>query len=112
LITDETLTYLSSYRLAGDAFLWSRLAIHSPLIVVQTIFAGFRISEGQLSDNKQSYSAELQSLHPSVPVLTATLCFLENVLWYLPDPLKWRLFSHSHIRCEPKGSQWNLASGR
>lgn len=48
----------TSYKLAGDFELWMRFFAHAPLYHTRGLIGGFRIHQGQLSDNKTSYLKE------------------------------------------------------
>jgi glycosyltransferase involved in cell wall biosynthesis len=52
------LVMLRRFRLAGDYFIWSQLALHYDLYVVAAHLGGFRFHGGHLSDAAQDYRAE------------------------------------------------------
>lgn len=47
------------YRLAGDFHLWVKFAENTELYTVNSVLAGFRIHQGQLSGNKDAYYDEV-----------------------------------------------------
>lgn len=53
----------TSYRYAGDYHLWRMFATKTSLYSLNSILAGFRIHEGQKSDNKDAYLAEIATFH-------------------------------------------------
>lgn len=52
----------SSYRLAGDYSLWIKFAKKTKLHTVNSVLAGFRVHEGQKSENKLAYWDEAHKL--------------------------------------------------
>lgn len=50
-------------RLAGDFHLWVKFAHCTDLYTVNSVLAGFRIHEGQLSGDRNAYYAEIGSLN-------------------------------------------------
>ena len=50
------------YKLAGDYHLWKKFADVADLYMVDSVLAGFRIHEGQLSGNIEEYRAEIGKL--------------------------------------------------
>lgn len=53
----------NKYSLAGDFHLWVKFAQYTDLYAVNSVLAGFRIHEGQLSENKEAYYTEIGKLN-------------------------------------------------
>lgn len=72
----------SSYRLAGDYHLWKSFAKYEPLYLVNTLWAAFRKSKGQLSSDIEAYYDEIPKMKLCQKCLAKTkLLFLWNVLF-------------------------------
>ncbi len=64
LLTYVDLELLSNYKLAGDYYLWRSLA-SAPGVnqaTVEALWAGFRVHEGQLSEARGAYRAEVANM--------------------------------------------------
>lgn len=53
---------LRKFELAGDFFLWNTFAKYETLEVVESAIGGFRIHSGQLSEKRQVYRREMDSI--------------------------------------------------
>lgn len=65
---------LESLKYAGDAFLWFTFAAVQPLAIAQAQLGGFKIHQGQLSENRRAYKLEMVAFcqRPSIwDVVTA-----------------------------------------
>jgi glycosyltransferase involved in cell wall biosynthesis len=61
-------TFPSNLRWAGDFWLWTQFAAHTPLIKVQAILGGFTRRQGQVSElRKNSYREEIQVVQRELP---------------------------------------------
>lgn len=52
----------TSYKVAGDFYLWCQFAKHSSLVSINALFSCFRKVEGQLSSDLMLYKAEMDSI--------------------------------------------------
>ncbi len=49
------------FRLAGDFDLWRRFAVHSEVVICNSILGNFRFRDGQLSADKSAYHREIDA---------------------------------------------------
>lgn len=55
---------IRQYKIAGDFHLWKKFAKYEKLITLDSVISGFRIHEGQKSENRDKYYAEVGELTP------------------------------------------------
>lgn len=72
---------LRTFRLAGDYFLWWSFAARTDLDVVHTAVSGFSINEGQLSEAKERYFAEMETIAGPIPLRTRVTAKMEKFGW-------------------------------
>lgn len=82
---------LASYRLAGDAWLWSRLARAAELHVVEAYLGGFTHHPGQLSERVDELRAECRRFAEPLSPVERALAWLDRRALLLPSDLKKRL---------------------
>jgi len=92
---------LAKFKYAGDYYLWSQFAKHCDLKIVEAYLGGFRIEQGQLSENKDKYLQEMMSLVVKPDFYQRVLAAFDRVMWYAPVEFKkWLnrdgLFRYSH----------------
>ena len=79
---------LSSFKYAGDYYLWSRFAKVCDLQIVEAYLGGFRIEKGQLSENREAYLLEMKSIITKPRLGQRTLTLFDRVMWYAPVEFK------------------------
>ena len=52
----------TEYKLAGDFNLWMRFSRHEKMYIVNALLGGFRVCDGQLSENIKEYSREAEDI--------------------------------------------------
>ncbi len=98
---------LAGLRLAGDHYLWSRFARDSEPFIIATILGCFTIHEGQLSQNRAAYYAEMRSVSDTPMPWDLALAALDLPLWRMPDKIK-KLLNHKHLlRYHHGRHQWS-----
>jgi glycosyltransferase involved in cell wall biosynthesis len=95
LMTSVDLDRLTSYRLAGDQYLWSCFSSIEEVTVVNALLGGFTLHGDHLSDDLSAYRSEVAS-PASAGVLATMWVYLDRLLWLAPDRLK-RLASSGHV---------------
>jgi hypothetical protein len=78
----------SKLRVAGDYFLWRHFAKSADLYVVNSILAGFRRHEGQLSENLTRYFDEMKTFTDSPGALDRCVALYDRVAWEFPARIK------------------------
>jgi glycosyltransferase involved in cell wall biosynthesis len=82
---------LATYRLAGDAWLWSRFARAADLCVVESFLGAFSVQPGQLSERIEEYRREMARFAlPASPAERLRAALLRHG-HLLPVTLKQRL---------------------
>lgn len=72
----------TSKKLAGDYFLWKSFAQSADLLSVNSVFANFRIHEGQKSGDKDKYQKELGTMN-CIQKLLCRLKFYKILNWIM-----------------------------
>ncbi|MDO9454945.1 glycosyltransferase [Nocardioides sp.] len=75
---------LSTYRLAGDAFLWHTFAHSADLAIVDYALAGFKYHGEHLSSQATVYAAECERFAGKIGWSDRALALAERTLWDLP----------------------------
>lgn len=102
------LAVFSSFKLAGDYYLWHSFAAKTDLYIVESHLAGFKIHKGQKSENKTVYQKEVAQFIPwryGKALLYAPL-ILFDLLYYIPDILKNRLNRKTLIKFDHGSGKW------
>lgn len=97
---------LSGLRLAGDFYLWQSFAREHELHVVQSLMGVFKKHEGQLSSALAKYRAEMALFKQSLTPLDLVTALWDNLMWWLPAPVKKRLNPGIHIAYDHKLQRW------
>ena len=79
---------LSSYRYAGDFYLWYSFSKECNLQIVEAYLGGFRIEKGQMSENREVYLREMMNLTHKPHFYHYILAVFDRVMWYAPIELK------------------------
>jgi glycosyltransferase involved in cell wall biosynthesis len=86
---------LSEFRLAGDQYLWSSFAKRTRLHVVCALLGGFRMHPDHLSQDRNAYRAEGETMLPARRPRQARL-LIDRLMWSLPDRMK-KIFAGANI---------------
>lgn len=79
---------LAKFKLAGDFFIWTRLAEFSNLEVLCAGIAGFRRHQGQLSENMLGYRLEMKQASKRRSPMDYIYLPFEKALWLAPNRFK------------------------
>lgn len=91
LLAHADLDELASYRLAGDAWLWTRFARVAELHVVEAYLGGFTRHPGQQSERMDEYQAELSRFARRLDPIDRALAWFDRHAVRLPPDVKKRL---------------------
>lgn len=77
---------IGHYKIAGDYYLWKEFAKHEHLTTLDSVISGFRIHEGQMSEDSKKYYNELEPLGVTRRVLQKVkliplVCRLQSLLF-------------------------------
>jgi glycosyltransferase involved in cell wall biosynthesis len=97
---------LSTFRYAGDYYLWSCFARECDLQIVEAYLGGFRIEKGQLSENKEAYLREMASLTAKPHLFQHMLSVFDRVMWYAPVEFKKWLNKDGLFRYDHELQEW------
>ncbi len=96
---------LASFRLAGDAYLWSCFAQTCELHALHAVLGEFRWHPGQLSADRTAYFRELREACPTHAWWRWPLTRLDRFLWTLDQGWKLRL-DRTCLRYERASGTW------
>jgi hypothetical protein len=83
LMAKVDLEKLKEFKLAGDFYLWHTFSNFSELEVIDEKLGGFRVHEGQLSENMESYRTEIEKIAGKLSPFDVAFGGLEKILWKL-----------------------------
>lgn len=97
------LDILKNAKLAGDYYLWRNFVQYEPLYIVAAYLGGFKIHQGQLSeDTQKEYREEIRKLADSGTLWMHFKALAYKVFWFFPNKIKKRLskqiFEYDHIK--------------
>lgn len=98
---------LRSFKYAGDYYLWYCFSQHSNLKVVESQLGGFRIHEGQLSENVAAYTAELRSIARTPHLSDRLIALSDKLIFFLTNRLRQKLYPGQLLSYNHKMGQWN-----
>lgn len=88
---------LSSFKMAGDFYLWQQFSNLAELKIVEAYLGGFRREKGQLSENRDAYDRELSKLTVAPNLFDLALAIFDKLLFYfVPNKLK-KVFNQDGI---------------
>lgn len=96
---------LSSFKYAGDYYLWSLFSKKYDLKIVKACLGGFKIHKGQLSNDLTAYKKELLAISTKPKITDYALAAFDKLIWYAPTKIKKQLnkeglFLYNHGREE------------
>lgn len=65
-------SFIRNYKMAGDYQLWKKFAQYTPLYKINSTISGFRMHEGQKSEDKNKYYAEVGNINFVKRILIAS----------------------------------------
>jgi hypothetical protein len=72
---------LSTFRLAGDFYLWHQFSKKTELKIVSAYLGGFKSHPGQLSKDMKTYYAEVQSMVKKTMPWDFVLAGMDYLVW-------------------------------
>lgn len=106
LLAGVSLEELASYDLAGDAWLWTRLAREAELVVVEAYLGGFTFHRGQRSERREEYAREVARFQARLAGGERLRAWLLQRAWLLPSPWKKRLRPGRFLRYSFERGSW------
>jgi glycosyltransferase involved in cell wall biosynthesis len=105
---NQTLDYdkLAAFRYAGDYYLWTQFAKECDLQIVEAHLGGFRIEKGQLSENREAYLQEMQTLIAKPRLSQKLLASFDRVMWYAPVEFKKWINKNGLFRYDHELQEW------
>ena len=98
--------YLSKLKLAGDFYIWLQFSQVEELKIVEAYLGGFKIHQGQLSKNKELYSAEVRSMTSKPNLWDRCLALFDWGMLRTPNKLKKMLNKDGIFRFNPRLEKW------
>jgi glycosyltransferase involved in cell wall biosynthesis len=95
---------LSSFKLAGDFYLWRQFATTHELFVVQALLGGWRGHGEHLGSNSEAYREEMRRIAGRVSWADRQSARLEHLGWSLPGRVRTVLARHSLLTQHADGS--------
>lgn len=97
---------LATYRLAGDAWLWSRFALEAELCVVESYLGAFTYHPGQQSERMDEYRREIARFASPLTVGERLLAWADRYAWLLPAVRKKRRAPGRYFRWDIEERAW------
>jgi len=97
---------LSTFRYAGDYFLWFQFAKAHEIKIVESYLGGFRIHKGQKSGDRAAYDAEIAKLVEKPTVQDYLQAAFDRAVWYAPNKIKKVLNSDYLFRFNHEFEEW------
>jgi len=97
---------LAEFKYAGDYYLWSRFAKECTLKIAEAYLGGFRIEQGQLSENREAYLREMRSLVVKPNLYQHVLAAFDRVMWYAPVEIKKWFNKNGLFRYDHELQKW------
>ena len=73
--------YLSTFKLAGDYYLWKQFSTKEDLKIVSAYIGGFKSHAGQLSKDFKAYSSEVSAMVEKPTIVDYLLVLIDYPLW-------------------------------
>lgn len=99
---------LASLQFAGDFYLWKKFSEQTDLFITEAWLGGWKIHQGQISADLQSYKKEMHLLAKR-PTFSNYLTYIfDRLPFLLPNDLKKRLNRKTLIRFDLKQQRYTL----
>lgn len=98
--------HLATFKYAGDYYLWSCFSKECDLQIVEAYLGGFRIENGQLSENREAYLREMLTLTARPHLFQHILANFDRVMWYTPVEFKKWFNKDGLFRYDHKLQKW------
>lgn len=106
LLSEIDMEVLSSFKLAGDYYLWKCFSGRSDLVVVASYLGGFKFHHGQLSTNKTLYVGEVKRMTQKPSLLDWLIAGVDRLIWSMPTAMKKRFSPRRLLRYDIDAKQW------
>lgn len=97
---------LSTYKYAGDYYLWTQFSKECNLQIVEAYLGGFRIEKGQLSENREAYLREMMSLAVTPNLFQHILAIFDRMMWHAPVEFKKWFNKNGLFRYDHELQEW------
>lgn len=97
---------LSTFKYAGDYFLWFQFAKAYEIKIVEAYLGGFRIHKGQISGERNAYNDEIYNLVENPKLQDYLLAGIDRFIWYAPNKVKKVFNSNNLFRFNHELQQW------
>lgn len=99
---------LSTFKMAGDFYIWQQFANLEELKIVEAYLGGFRRQKGQLSENRDAYNREVAKTIVSPNLLDLMLAKFDKTLFHFaPNKLKKIMNYNAIFRFDHDLQKWN-----
>jgi len=88
LISLVDIERLSSFKYAGDYYLWNCFAIKEKLYIVNAYLGGFKKHRNQLSTNMNEYLNEVNSITVKPGLKDYIVAYIDRLMWVTPVKVK------------------------
>ncbi len=97
---------LAKMKYAGDFYLWLQFAQKAQLTIVEAYLGGFRNHQGQLSEDKSKYLAEVDQWVRKPNLYEQIIAACDRLLWSAPTQLKKRFNPQGILRFDHHLQKW------
>ena len=97
---------LSQFKYAGDYYLWWLFSKQTELKIVKAFLGGWRIHQGQLSENSSEYVREMETLLRKPSARDQALSLVDKFLGYCPTKIKKRFNKDGLFTFDHEHQQW------
>lgn len=106
LMSTLDLTSLSSFKLAGDFFIWHTFSEYAEPVIVQAALGGFRYHGEHLSADKSGYHEEMTRISGPTRFTDRIKTLADSIAWHAPLRIK-KALNAAMMRYDPRTDQWN-----
>lgn len=79
------LAKLSSFKSAGDYYIWHTFSKTEKLYIVEAWLGGFRTHRGQISEDKKIYLSEMKNIADKPKITDYIIALFDKIIWGLPS---------------------------
>lgn len=97
---------LSQFKYAGDYYLWWLFSKQTELKIVKAFLGGWRVHQGQLSENSSEYVREMETLLRKPSARDQALSLVDKFLGYCPTKIKKRFNKDGLFTFDHEHQQW------
>lgn len=97
---------LSTFKSAGDYFLWYQFSKLYEIKVVEAYLGGFRVHKGQISGNRKAYDKEIYMLTEKPHLQDHVIALVDQLIWNAPRTIKKAFNSDNLFRFDHELQDW------